>query len=615
MIDKATAVAKFKEILGTKGAWGQIAESQFVEHLAIFASWALRQALWVVERAFQEFFRSTASARSSILAHVEDENYVPIRATPSTGTCTVTNNGAAAVAIASGQAFQSDGQVDYVSAAAIELDPAGIVTIQFQQLRKEVVTVEVTEARPFFEILFDAGLSGQISSIAVSVDGVGWALAAKFQNADSDSEVYDEFYAHTDQAGIRFGNGIFGAIPQQGSIIEVELWLTDGDTYLAAGQPLTVVGEVLDVSGDPVNLAVTTAVPITGGTPMEDGESIRRNLQYWPLYNGQLVWDDDYIYFLRRLFPNIVWIRVWGEKEAEAQAGAPDLAFINTIFVSAYEAGGADISVDVLAALNASVQKLNRRFEWVDPDLVEFTLTVTGKVGKGRVLTDVAAAIEAVLTANYGPDSASRRDAVYIHDIYALIEATGYFSGPLEYFTVTAAGDMTATLLEEMVAINLGSGAAATATNAGSAVSAVAVDAGGSGYSAATVALTGGGGSGATATATVAAGAVTEISVTSGGSGYTSAPDVEISGDGAGATATATIVGGAITAITVTAGGSNYFGAPAVTISGGGGTGATAGATIAAGAITEITVTAGGSGYTSAPDVAIEGSTISITHL
>src|SRR5690625_1585189 len=63
----------------------------------------------------------------------------------------------------------------------------------------------------------------------------------------------------------------------------------------------------------------------------------------------------------------------------------------------------------------------------------------------------------------------------------------------------------------------------------------------GSGYTTATVAITGGGGAGATATATVEAGEITAITITNAGSGYTSAPTVTITGDGDDATATATV--------------------------------------------------------------------------
>lgn len=62
---------------------------------------------------------------------------------------------------------------------------------------------------------------------------------------------------------------------------------------------------------------------------------------------------------------------------------------------------------------------------------------------------------------------------------------------------------------------------------------------GGTGYTNATVAITGGGGSGATATAVPVNGAIDSIVVTAPGTGYTSDPLITITGNGASATATA----------------------------------------------------------------------------
>lgn len=73
------------------------------------------------------------------------------------------------------------------------------------------------------------------------------------------------------------------------------------------------------------------------------------------------------------------------------------------------------------------------------------------------------------------------------------------------------------------------------------AVTSVGLTANGTGYTGATVAITGGGGSGATATAVLSGGKVTGITLTDNGTGYTSAPTVTITGDGTGATATAAI--------------------------------------------------------------------------
>jgi hypothetical protein len=455
MISKDEAIAQFKSLLGPKGSWAQIADSQFVHHMAVFSSWALRQALWKIERSYQEFFRSTAATRPSILAHVEDENYIPLRAVPSSGSCVVTNNGISGIEISARHPFESSSQIMYSCDDPISLGPGESGTYSFSQMTQTSYNHTVTEEKAFFEIFFDKGLSEKICGIDVYVDGEKWELATKFQNVSPEDKVYDEFYSHTDQAGIRFGNGIFGKIPDVGSVVTVKLFITDGDTYLAGDQSLDIIGEVIGLDGNPVDVSVRTSGEISGGSAMEDKESIRRNLQYWPIYNQQLVWDEDYKYYLRRNFPNLTWINVWGEKEAEQQAGSMSLDFINTIFVSAYESGGADVSADIIESLEQVAAKLNRRFQWVAPVPVTFSVAVTGKVTKARNLAEVSLAIESILESNYGPDSSSRKNEVYINDIYQLIDSTGYFSGAGERFSVVTSGDTEADLLEDFVAIDM----------------------------------------------------------------------------------------------------------------------------------------------------------------
>lgn len=72
-------------------------------------------------------------------------------------------------------------------------------------------------------------------------------------------------------------------------------------------------------------------------------------------------------------------------------------------------------------------------------------------------------------------------------------------------------------------------------------VSGVNLSNGGTGYTAATVAITGGGGSGAAATATIQGGVITAITITKAGFGYTGVPTITITGNGNGAAATAAV--------------------------------------------------------------------------
>lgn len=123
----------------------------------------------------------------------------------------------------------------------------------------------------------------------------------------------------------------------------------------------------------------------------------------------------------------------------------------------------------------------------------------------------------------------------------------------------------------------------------------------GTGYTAPTAQISGGGGSGATASVT---NAVDAVSVTTPGTGYLFPPTVSLTGGGATtpATANATL---SLTEIGTLTPGAGYTIAPTVTITGTATTAATAKATLS---VSEITSVTSGEGYTSTPTVTIADS-------
>jgi len=467
MITKEESIAKFKEILATKNSWKALGKSQFINHLAVFMSWCLRSALWAVERARQEFFLSTALNDSSVMSFAEDREYIPRKKTPSTGSVTITNNGPLPIFLPSGQVMSSETGTDYSTDAAITIAAAGTGTVDVTQKSILEVVHTVTEEKSFYEILFDEDLdadltaenAAKICDFDVYVDlGEGdgyeeWTYSRLFQNSYGGDHAYDEFYSHAGKMGVRFGNEYVGTVLPASALVKLTLYLTEGDITLASGQPLYLVGEVLDSAGLAADLAMVTAEAITDGQDAEGIPEMQQNLRYWPIYNEKLVWRDDYIFFIKRSVANILWIKVWGEEEAEAAYGA-DVLYINKIFISAYATDRADLDDEIMARLD-EVEILNRKFEWVAPEFSTFHLTVTGKVPSSVVITDAQSAIEDALEANYGKDSAARKDIVLVKDFYRIINGTGYFDGMGAYFEVTVAGTTEATGLNEMVHIDM----------------------------------------------------------------------------------------------------------------------------------------------------------------
>jgi hypothetical protein len=468
VITKEEAITRFKEILMTKASWKTLAKSQFVSHLAIFVSWVLRESLWKIERTYQEYFLSTALNDASILAHVEDREYVPIKRTPASGAGTITNNGTAIVSLPIHQSLSSDADIDYITDRALIINPGATAIVSFIQRSDMEIIHTVTEEKAFYEIIFDSTLNSSLTADQVKKicafdiyvdlnEGDGyepWDYSRLFQNIDVGDHAYDEFYTHAGKYGIRFGNNYVGTILPVGALVKIALRLTDGETSLAEGQSLYVVGEVLDNGGQVADLAIVITEAIAGGAEAESISEMRLNLQYWPIYNEKLVWRDDYVFFVKRAVADILWIKVWGEEEAEAAYG-PNILYINKIFISAYakDKTSATLGAEILSAL-ADNNILNRKFEWVAPAQSAFTVAVTGKVSRSKTISEVITAIQTILITNYGKDSTSRKEYVLEKDIYDLINGLGSFTDSGAYFTAALSGTTVPLDLNEMVSID-----------------------------------------------------------------------------------------------------------------------------------------------------------------
>jgi hypothetical protein len=461
MLSVERAVTKFKEIINAASSWASLKDSQFAEHVATFVSWCLRDAQFKTERAKQEMFISTALNRASLVAHAEDRDYIPRKPTPASGTITIHNKGTAKVSLPVGVEFDTDDQFSVTTLSAAVIEAGASATIAASQYRKTELTFPVETEEIFHEIRLSRELTPRVASFSVDVnedDGAGyrvWNYARLLQNTYPSSRVYDEFYAHTDQIGIRFGNGNFGRIVPEGAIVRVRVDETHGGVFLSAGQQLYPVREYDDYSGQPAVIEAVIATAFSGGLDVEGTEETRRNLHYWPTYNGELVWAEDYVYFLERRYPGILFARAWGEQEAEEMAGSPSFDFINKIFICAYAEGHPTLQSDCMTALQG-VELLNRTFEWVEPVHVSFTVEVTGKVLQDVVLSEAEAAIRDVLEKYYGKNSSDRRKTVYLSEIYDAIQETGYFSSATgARFEVTLGGQWTQNYLYEVVSVDL----------------------------------------------------------------------------------------------------------------------------------------------------------------
>lgn len=454
MITREEAALYFRQLLGGTSSWAKLASSQFVGHLSVFVSWCLREALWRLERVEQEFFLSTAINESSILAHAEDRDYVPRKATPAKGEVLFSNSGENLLEIPGGTEFRSVAAFAYTLPETVSLSPAQSVSVPVSQTEIVVVEHKVSVEEAFYAYPFDAEYSARLAGFSVEVDEQAtghfepWEYRRLFQNCWQQDPVYDEFFRHDGRTGIRFGNGVFGKIPPLGAVIRVKMTLTDGDIDLVAGQVLAPVVPLLENTGNPANFTAVVSASISGGAGRESTREILSNLRYWPSYNNKLVWDDDYRFYLRRNISGILWCTAWGEQQQEAVTGYSPHN-INRIFVSAYAPEVPDLAELVLAVL-ADAPVMNKNFVWVEPRFSTFDVVITGKIGRTASAVAAEDAIRATLETTYGKDSANRVETPYSSDIYNLVAATGFFAERESRFDVALSGKTEATELEEM---------------------------------------------------------------------------------------------------------------------------------------------------------------------
>lgn len=119
------------------------------------------------------------------------------------------------------------------------------------------------------------------------------------------------------------------------------------------------------------------------------------------------------------------------------------------------EIDGLDTRVISLLQDHRKTRKLNRKYEWVEPVDVEFTLAITGKIPRNYSIPTVAQAIRDAFNLNYGRDSEHRKFEVLVKDFYSIVSGTGYFGERGAYFEVSHSGLPGVPKLAEMVYIDL----------------------------------------------------------------------------------------------------------------------------------------------------------------
>lgn len=437
------AFEEFKRILSSLPGYDKLQDSQIIEGMSLFQSWALRQASWRAERAHQESFISTAINRSSVLAGAESRQYLPRKPIPSRGEALFINSGNQPVSIPAESVFVGSNQLRYQTADDLVVPAGNFATVEIRQTEMARYEFVIETTKPFYEIHLGRQESTRIHSLKVFVDGVEWRLMPRLMNTHKDARAYDEFYTSLDEIGLRFGNGVFGRIPSSGAKVVIEATLTEGQTELIPGQELRYVSGSQDHNVGLIEGSTRTR--IAGGRPREDIEEVRRNAMYYPLYDEQLVWRDDYKFVMRRIWPEAVFVNAWGEHEME-QAYGFNVEHIGKIYISAYSPERPGILEEMTERLE---QPISRKFVAVAPNFKPFVMHLEGRIERSIPLEKALTAVRNSLLDHYGKDSRNRLLEVKLKDFYRLITATGLFE--MGDFTIELFGDRKSNGMEDVV--------------------------------------------------------------------------------------------------------------------------------------------------------------------
>ncbi|MEB5557054.1 lipopolysaccharide biosynthesis protein BplA [Vibrio cholerae] len=451
--DKYAARASFTDIVRKTPSISALADSQILQGINTFQGLTLEYALHSLERAKQDSFLSTALNRSSILAGAEDRQYLPRKVTSSYGFFKCHNKTDNDISITANTLLYSEDQVPFTIENSLVVAAGESATGRIVQRYAHEEEFKVVNTQAFYECLLDKKLSAKACKVSVFVKEPNggyeeWDYKQKFMNCSATDKVFDEFYSHLDQIGIRFGNGVFGKIPEKGSDVKLVVWLSEGDITLMPNQVLLPSPDKDDLS----SLVFQTDSVISGGAQRESTEELRRNALYYPLYDHSLVWESDYVFYINRHFPTLSFLKVWGESEQEKMDGF-SFDNVNAIFVCAYDPDDERVTQKIVENLKKMTPEYNRKFVPVDVAIKKFTIKISAKISQEVLVSEAKNQLIKMIFENYHAASKSRKHQPLLKDIYKILNNLGFFLSDSD-IEVELLGDYEPNRLCDMVCID-----------------------------------------------------------------------------------------------------------------------------------------------------------------
>ena len=531
-----------------------------------------------------ESFLDTALLRDSVVSHAKNLGYVPYSKKASIATINFLVNSSSSTSstltIPSGYSFLSN-KIDGKSYNFVVLEEITSTkannSFYFENLNiyeGQLITYSFTQnqstnPKQIFTLPDDnidtttikVGVSPSIGNTSISI----YSKVTDVLDVTTDSEVYFLQETKNGQFQIYFGNDVIGKKIPDGGIVSVTYLLTNGDVANKANN-FIATATLSDTTGESLtNFTITPISAASGGSERESVDDIKFGSAAQFATQNRLITIKDYESYLKKNYPAIDSISVWGGEEETPKAyGKVYIALKpkQNFYISETEkqriideiiSPKSIVSVDTvirdpeyLYLLISNYVEYQKNKTTQNPEGIKNSIRNSillynqnnlNKFGATFVLSKLQDNIDSVdLNAIVGSETILRLQKRFEPDITKSTSYTINFNAELHRGTLTnrmtstqfdvfdSTGARRTVLLEEIPQSYTG---------------------------------------------------ISTIEVTNGGSGYLVAPTITITGDGSGATATATIVNGRVSNIAVTNRGSGYTRA-LISISGGSGYGATA---------------------------------------
>jgi hypothetical protein len=278
--------------------------------------------------AINESFLDTATLRNSVVSHAKSLGYIPKSITSSEAIIKLTFDTSGLdpdyISIERGTVFTSTingNSYQFTSLDTVNIfsDDAGEFTGELTVTQGQIKALEWVydksqEHQQF--LVYDKGCDR--ATLSLSVDETPWINNQFLSESKPDSKIFFFQEGLDAVTEIYFGNDIFGSIPRDGTVVNVEYLSTKGTsanyTSTVRSQVFSL-DSVIDGSYDSDRVIIETINISSLGTELETIESIRQTAPKSYERQNRAVTAEDYKTILLEKYPNIDSISVWGGED------------------------------------------------------------------------------------------------------------------------------------------------------------------------------------------------------------------------------------------------------------------------------------------------------------